>query len=313
MNFKEAEQRLILKCIAGSHSYGTNIETSDIDIRGIFIAPKEYYLGFSRNVEQVSSKEPNDTVYYELKKYMQLAANANPNILENLFCRDKDILFITKQGELLRANREKFLSKKCMHTYSGYAFAQLKRIKTHRKWLLNPPKKKPERTDFGLPEGKSLIPKDWIKALSLSDYEKEDNTNASEYSEIIDIARKEKSFYDALENWKQYINWKETRNKDRAALEAKYFFDTKHCAHCVRLVNSGIEILEGKGIDVYRDDSQFLIDIRAGKFSYEEMMDYVDKKMIELESAYSISTLPYSVNQEELNNLCVQLVESHLA
>lgn len=36
-------------------------------------------------------------------------------------------------------------------TFLGYAMAQLKQIKTHRSWLLNPPKSKPLREDFGLP------------------------------------------------------------------------------------------------------------------------------------------------------------------
>lgn len=44
----EVEQRTILIDLAGSHGYGLNRPDSDFDYRGVFIAPKRYYLGFER-------------------------------------------------------------------------------------------------------------------------------------------------------------------------------------------------------------------------------------------------------------------------
>jgi uncharacterized protein len=45
-------------------------------------------------------------------------------------------------------------------TFHGYAMAQLKKIKTHRSWLLNPPTKKPSREDFGLPIAGGTLSRD---------------------------------------------------------------------------------------------------------------------------------------------------------
>lgn len=59
----------------GSHAYGTNLPTSDLDLRGVMIAPREYYLGFLNTVEQVTQSEPDLTVF-ELRKFMKLAAGA---------------------------------------------------------------------------------------------------------------------------------------------------------------------------------------------------------------------------------------------
>ena len=87
---------------------------------------------------------------WELRKYISLAADANPNILEVVFADDSDILKITEAGRQLRANRHLFLSKKARHTFSGYAMSQLKRIESHRRWLLNPPTAPPQRSDFFL-------------------------------------------------------------------------------------------------------------------------------------------------------------------
>ncbi|MGG6267058.1 DNA polymerase beta superfamily protein [Leptolyngbya sp. AN03gr2] len=91
------EQRTILLGIAGSQSYQTNLPDSDFEYKGICVAPKEYYLGFSEfeqkdkgwNTEPGTLKELDnapDSVIYELRKYLQLAAGANPNILELLWC-----------------------------------------------------------------------------------------------------------------------------------------------------------------------------------------------------------------------------------
>lgn len=177
MRHQLALDSTILLTHAGSHAYGTATPTSDLDIRGVMIPPREYYLGLSR-VEQyqqaagvaadgtaTSGTSTPDLVIYELKKYLTLAADANPNILEILFCDDTDIMRASWAGWRLRECRSIFLSRKAKHTYSGYAIAQLKKIESHRRWLLNPPSAPPQRKDFGLPE-RTVIDKDQLSAAT---------------------------------------------------------------------------------------------------------------------------------------------------
>lgn len=123
--------KIIMECQAGSYLYGTNLEDSDIDMRGVFIAPKSCYLGLD-NVEQIENKT-NDSVYYELKKFLRLAAQNNPNIIELLFYPKNKLTVCTPEWETIVDNRELFISKKCMYTFSGYAFAQLKKTQCNRK------------------------------------------------------------------------------------------------------------------------------------------------------------------------------------
>lgn len=166
-NLVDASTILLVR--AGSHAYGTNTPTSDLDVRGIMIPPSDYYLGMKR-VEQYQeagdgTETKPDLVVYELRKYLNLAADANPNILELLFCDDSDVLKLSPAGEMLRASRHLFLSKKARHTFSGYAMSQLKKIESHRRWLLHPPSAPPCRADFGLPE-RTVIPADQLAAAT---------------------------------------------------------------------------------------------------------------------------------------------------
>ena len=135
MNTQElAEKYQIFRCVSGSHGYGTATSHSDTDTRGIFIAPPEYTLGCLKTVEQVEVPG-EDTVIYELAKFIRLAVNCNPNLIELLFTEEENILFIDPAFEKLRAHRDLFLSKKAKFTFSGYAMTQMKRIRGHHKWI----------------------------------------------------------------------------------------------------------------------------------------------------------------------------------
>lgn len=148
----------------GSHAYGTSLPTSDLDLRGVCIAPKEYYLGFGQVFEQAEQKEP-DLVVFELRKFMKLAADANPNVLELLHTDESDHVVTSPIFQKLAEHRHLFLSRKAKHTFSGYAVSQLKRINTHYRWLKTPPQGAPTRAEFELPE-RTVIPADQLAAAN---------------------------------------------------------------------------------------------------------------------------------------------------
>lgn len=130
------EDGLILKALRGSITYGTNItprmakehdlKPSDRDEVGICIPPKEYVIGL-QNFEQ---HEEGEYTVFGLKKYLKLAADCNPNILEPLFLAENHYLYVSPLGKKLLENRHLFLSKKAKHTYTGYAYSQIKRLNT---------------------------------------------------------------------------------------------------------------------------------------------------------------------------------------
>jgi len=310
MNTREfVEKNLIYECVAGSHAYGFATSESDLDLRGITIPPIEYVIGLE-NFEQQEFKN-EDRVIYGLKKFIQLAANCNPNIIEILYMPEKHIKFIDKAGQMLLDNAELFLSKKAKFTFSGYAFAQLKRIKMHKKWIDNPPEKP--------------NPKDYVVTRYFILKEKDGNNMPTKVSkELYDEYPENKrwtdtgvdSSYEAhLKHYKHYCEWRKNRNPKRAEIEEKYKYDTKHSTHLVRLLRMGVEILEKGEVLVDRKDAgdaDDLIAIRNGSMTYEEIVEYAEYVESMLDDLYNKSKLRHSPDRKKINELYMNIVSKKL-
>src|SRR5689334_6384272 len=89
----------------GSHAYGTSRPTSDLDLRGVAIPPRAYLLGSLRRFEQAEQKGDPDVVIFALAKFMGLAAECNPNVLEILYTEESDRVAVTPLGARLLENR----------------------------------------------------------------------------------------------------------------------------------------------------------------------------------------------------------------
>lgn len=354
----EVEQRTIFIGLAGSHGYGLNRPGSDYDYRGVFIAPKKYYLGFD-SIEQKNDgwDEPGifpfidgnkDTVIYELRKVIQLLSGANPNLLELLWLNEYPVL--TQVGQHLINYKQLFLSKQVKYTYSGYAFAQIKKMETHRKWLLNPPEKKPLPEDFGIKDETPLT-KDELNAfleylynlirgriefleeaeqlyeLLTADIDFKGmlkqhplRGDTLEYTQqltnsrtdFIRLLQKSQKYQVALREWKAYLSWQQNRNPARAEMEKLSGFDLKHGMHCIRLLRSGLEILREGKVVVDRRKAGDVDDLKAilkGEYSYEQVMKMADNLVAEMDVVYQQSTLPHSPDLNQINALCIELVE----
>lgn len=123
---KHLGDNICLLTLGGSHAHGTNIETSDIDIRGIAINSCEEIL-LGKDFEEVED-DTTDTVIYSLNKMIRLLCQCNPNCIEILGCKPEHYFKVNNIGLELIKNKEKFLSKRCIYTFGGYAKAQLNSI-----------------------------------------------------------------------------------------------------------------------------------------------------------------------------------------
>lgn len=350
-NLTWLRDRTIFLTKHGSMAYGTNLPTSDIDLKGIAIAPKEYYLGFHNTFEQAEVHQPVDCTIYDIRKFFKLASDCNPNIIEILHTDESDWVLPSTStvsiGPLelhhphynfwmkIWQNRHLFLSQKAQHTFSGYAFSQLKRLKSHRGYLINPPTSAPVRKDFGLPDGQTTIGKEQLGVINSQVRKLEDalagggadkveiaqsedslvaqtfeNLNLSR--DLIPLVLAERRFGAAVREWSKYQEHLQNRNPARAALEASAGYDTKHAMHLVRLLRMAREILGDGKVIVKRPDAEELLAIRAGAWSYDQLIEYAERMEAELPAIAAKSPLPKSPDRKALDKLLVSIVESAL-
>lgn len=318
-------KNIIFEAIMGSHAYGLNTETSDEDFRGVCIAPKCYYYGL-REFEQTETKDPDRTVF-NITKFFKLAADCNPNIIEFLYAPEDCILSSSKIWEDIVDKREIFLSKKAKFTYQGYAFSQLKRVKSHKAWLLNPVDKKPERSDFGLSTEKKMSAEymGYIESIAVTQMGKGtdkqeimngnidiSNMDLGLDKSIVKLYDSERKYRCAKNQYDQYQNWKASRNPARADLEAKFGYDTKHISHVFRLLIQAESILDKHLLKVRLDpaDREFCRSIRAGAYTYDKVLEMADEQMSKLDSLYESSTLRKAVSLDEIDNLLVNSISN---
>ncbi len=121
------EPNLLYLILSGSRLYGTNMPESDFDYRGIFANSETEVMGLDRRDSQTYKSE--DITLHGLHKFIKLAIDANPNILELFFADEATIYVHPLFKKYFIDNRDLFLTQKCYHTYSGYAISQVQRSK----------------------------------------------------------------------------------------------------------------------------------------------------------------------------------------
>jgi len=135
MNIEMLEKNdwIIFRYVSGSISYGTNTPESDVDKRGVFLLPLKERITLKSLVKEVGEAEPVDIKYYELSKFMELASECNPTIIEFLFAPPDCIEKTTYLWQRIVWNRHLFISKKAHKAFSGYASAQISKSRGQHK------------------------------------------------------------------------------------------------------------------------------------------------------------------------------------
>ncbi len=119
---------VVLRVLLGSRAFGLATESSDEDRRGVFLPPADWHWSLTKPPEQVEVFELGvEEVDWEIEKFVRLALQANPNILETLW--SPVVLHIDETGDALRAVRTAFLSRHLYRTYSGYVLSQFRLMK----------------------------------------------------------------------------------------------------------------------------------------------------------------------------------------
>jgi uncharacterized protein len=127
LNYIKENGLILLEAIGGSHAYGTNIKTSDTDIRGVYIAEVDDFL--CGNYPEQINDDKNDILFYELSRFLYLVKTNNPNILELLNVPKDCIIFKHSLFDMILEHKDEFITKVCGKSFAGYGIAQIKKAK----------------------------------------------------------------------------------------------------------------------------------------------------------------------------------------
>lgn len=346
MTLRELENdssNLLLKCISGSQAYGLALPHSDIDIKGVFIQPKNEYYGLTY-IDQINN-ETNDIMYYEIKKFIGLLLKNNPNILELLSTPDDCILHRHPAMNLLKP--ETFLSRLCNQTFGQYAYAQIKKARGLNKKILNPLDRKRKTildfcyvvkgqgsvpvvdwlTDHGYAQGDcGLVRIDHMRDMyalfhqSQSDRkfsgifsgEDADEVSLSSVPEglhpVCTLYFNKDGYSVYCKEYRQYWEWVEQRNEERYENTVSHGknYDAKNMMHVFRLLNMAEEIARYKKVNVRRPEREYLLKIRAGEFAYEDLLKQAEEKIGVVDDLFKTSDLP---EQPDAKQAAEKLVE----
>ena len=308
---------IILLGLGGSHAYGTNIETSDLDIRGCALNTKEEILT-NKNFEQFVNEE-TDTTIYSFNKLIHLLSNCNPNTIEILGLREQDYLYLSPIGRELLDNKKLFLSQKAVQSFGGYANAQLRRLDNksarslrqaeNEQHILN--SLQSALADFE--ERYTCFPHGSIKLFV-------DKAVNSELDEEIfmDINLHHYPLRDYVNMWSELKEIVKTYSKlgQRNSKAIEHGKLAKHMMHLVRLYLMAFDILEKEEIITYREkDHDFLMRIRAGEYldneqqptaEFFELINSLEKRLV---YAKENTSLPKNPDYKKINEFVMSVNE----
>lgn len=308
---------IILLGLGGSYAYGTNIETSDIDLRGCALNSKAELLT-NQNFDQVVD-ENTDTTVYSFNKLISLLINVNPNTIELLGLKPEHYIFNTPIGRELIDNKRLFLSKKCIHSFGGYANQQLYRLTQKEKHSMGQAQLEQHilktlefiREDFG--NQFSTVPEDAINLyIDKSDKPEMDTEIFMDIRLTHYPLRDYCGLWNSLQTTAKSYNSIGKRN-DHAIEHGKI---AKHMMHLIRLYLMCFDILEKKEIITYREkEHDFLMEIRNGKFVTEdnqvlpEFYDIVNDYEKRLTYAKENTDLPEKPDYKKINEFMISVNE----
>ncbi len=302
---EEYKDRLCFITLGGSHAYGTNIESSDIDIRGVMLPTKEELIGLKSFEQRID--EDTDTVIYSFNKFIRLIMDCNPNTIELLGCRE--YLIFNEVGKQLIDNINMFLSKKCIYTFGGYAIAQLRRAENaiyHNDYPIEESLKHVKETiDFVISK---LKVSNEITSEDLIEIE----ATEKDLLMTIDIKNKPLAKVRAVINDLLQVEHSYNRLNSRNKKKGINKLD-KHIMHLIRLYLTVFDILEKQEVHTYREyDKDFLLEVRKGKFIKDnkftdDFHPFLKTLQDRLDQDKLTTTLPNEPNYKEIEKFVVDV------
>ena len=306
---------IIFLAIGGSYAYGTNIETSDVDVRGCALNRASDLIGLTHFEQSVHTA--TDTTVYAFNKLVSLLLNCNPNTIEMLGCKPEHYFFIRPVGEKMIENRCLFLSQRAVNAFGGYATQQLRRLENALARDRMPQGRKEEHIRNSMESAIRNFENHYTEfehgsiILHVADSKREgldkevvadvhiNNYPARDFCTILSHLTDILGTYEKLSH--------RNHKKDNAHLN-------KHAMHLIRLYLMCLDILEKEDVVTYREaEREMLLEIRGGKYMNEDgtynsaFFDMVSEYEKRLQYAKKNTSLPEKPDMKKVEEFVMEI------
>lgn len=307
--------RIIFLTLGGSYSYGTNVETSDVDVRGCALNRPSDLLGLT-NFEQVVHTQ-TDTTVYAFNKLIKLLLNCNPNTIEMLGCKPEHYFLLTDTGRMMIENRQMFMSRRAVHSFGGYATQQLRRLEN----ALARDKMSQARREEHIRNSMERAVQSFKGRYTEFDkgsvilYTDESPREDLDREIFADITLKKfpaREFNSMINDLTNVLSDYEKLNHRNNKKDDNHL--NKHAMHLIRLYLMCLDILEKGDIVTYRgDDLDLLMSIRRGEYQKEdgtyrqEFFDMVNEFETRLAYAKENTALPENPDMKRVEEFVMEV------
>lgn len=265
----------------------------DKDLLGVYVGPREHYLGFGRPEVKERFIAEWDVVSYELRKFIGLLLKCNPNVLSMLWLPDRHIVYCNWAGRRLLENRGIFVTKQAYHSFNGYAYGQFKRM-THFN----------QEKQAEMARLEEFVSSRGIDLNELNATQEQRTIPAPELNGARDLG----SYIDALKSIRAKYYSGGYMGAKRKELVRRVGYDAKNAAHLIRILRMGIEFLTEGELYVERADSEQLLEIKRGEWTLDRVKSEAERLFRLAEEAYIRSPLPAQPDRSRAEALCMEIV-----
>ncbi|AYN01890.1 DNA polymerase beta superfamily protein [Chryseobacterium sp. 3008163] len=113
-------------------------------------------------------------------------------------------------------------------------------------------------------------------------------------------------------DYREYWKWVSERNEDRYNVNQNHGqnYDSKNMMHTIRLLQSCEQIFKTNSLNIRVENRDELLDIKAGNWSYDNVMKKAEGLIQSIEYYHSISTLPEYPDLEKTTKILVEIREN---
>ena len=299
------DHTILVEMKFGSHLYGLNSPTSDLDYKGVFLPtleemmlgkiPKSLNFNTKQDSTEKNSASDVDRELYSLQYFFELAKKGETVALDMLHAPPSAWITASTEWQYLHANRHLFYTK-TLSSFVGYARTQAAKYGIKGSRLADARQVLEVLQKF--PKNKVGDILDRLPVLEHCGPETEDGRSFYKVcGKKLTLTATAGHYAPMVENF-----IKEFGERARQA-ETNQGVDWKAISHAFRAGYQVRAILTEGDFTYPLKETEFLKQVKTGALHFRDVSPILETLMDELEVLSSKSTLPEKVNEEEINRV----------